>query len=182
MKTVILKNQSVDVISSLNELNITSLEKTIKIFNSESNNIDKYILLLEILTPLSVDEIEDLELEDFKILASEIDTNDFIQAQDVFINEVEFEGVKYKTKSNGNSHNFTVKEIFTIQKLLKKDEYILEIAAIIFRPVDANGKISNDMSQEAIDLRKIIFKDITIDVILPYVLALSKTIINEKGK
>ena len=181
MKTIQLKNTSVDVITSMSELSVSDLEKCIKNFNAkEKDNIERYIDLLTILTPMSTEEVEDLDIDDFKILAELIDVSDFDIKSKVFINKIEVDGIKYMTKSDGTSYSFNVKEVFSIQKYLKNEEYILYFAAIIFRPVDENGKISNDFSNEEIMSRKELFKNINVDVVLPYLMSLSKFIIDAK--
>ena len=188
MKTIKLENRTVEVSTSLNEIGIDQFEKCVNILKTTyESSIDQYVDLIQALSTLTRDEIEDLDLSEFESLIKAIKIDDMTGFADKYINEIEVNGVKYRTKSNGETFKFSVKEMFLLQDKIKQNEekYISDLCAIIFREVDADGNISNDLSNEAINKRKEALKDIKMNIIAPYLIVLSKYFLdkqNEYGK
>lgn len=184
MKTIRLENKTVEVMTSLNEITIDQFESCVSILKKTyDSQIDQYVDLIQALSSLTRDEIEDLDLSEFESLIKAIKIDDLTGFNEQFINELTFDGVTYKSKSDGKRFKFSVKEMFLLQDKIKEneDKYILDLAAIIFREVDAEGNISSDLSKETIAKRKDILKGIKMDVIAPYLLVLSKYFLDKQN-
>ncbi len=178
MEIIKINEKEIEVLTSLGELSITQFIGASSIINDESlDNVSKYIKILELTTPLTVDEIEELDIEIFKVLSNLLNLTE-ITIESTFINEIEIDGNIYKTKSDGTSYKFSVKEMLLLQELVKKnnakESYILDLVGIIFRESDADGNIIGELTKEAINNRKEVLKSIKMIIILPYLNLLSK--------
>jgi len=184
MKTIKLNNKSIEVKTSLDEINITEFEACINIFKATYDSpMDQYVEILQVLSNFTRDEIEELELELFETIIRDIQISDFTEIGKIFINEFELDGQVYKTKSDGLSYKFTVKEMFLLQEIIKEspEHYILDVAGIIFREVDSEGNISNDLSKATIAKRKEKFAHLKMNIIGPYIMTLSNFFINRNA-
>jgi len=74
MKTVILGTKDVQIKTSLDEVTIKNFEDLLTVSTSENyeDEIERRIDLIQVLTDLSFEDIENLDLEDFKKLNSEV--------------------------------------------------------------------------------------------------------------
>jgi len=174
MKTIKINEKEVNVPTSITQITLEKLESCVKLYNSDLKKIDRYIKLLSVLLEITEDEVSDLDIDVFQDLIAMVNTDNFWKKGDDLINEVEIDGTIFKTKSDGKSYNFSVKEVLLIQELVNKEEgFLLEIVAIIFKNVDENGKIINDLSEKAIEDRKKYLKKLDVDIIVPYILSLN---------
>lgn len=174
--------KQVEIITSLNDLTISQFEKIIELNEKQYNSsIESYVELMTVLTNLSIDEIESLDINEFKKIVNTIKDIDYKTFDDRFINQIEIDGVIYKTKSNGTDYKFSVKEVVLLRELIAKDAYhfLQEMIAILFKNVDADGNIINDLTPQAIQERKDKIGDIKMEIAGPYLTALSKSIIKE---
>jgi hypothetical protein len=174
--------KQVEIITSLNELTISQFERIIELNGKQYNtNIESYVDLIEVLTNLSKDEIEVLDINEFKKIVDVIKNIDYKNFDDKFINQIEIDGVKYKTKSNGSEYNFSVKEVIILRELIAKDSnhFLQEMIAVLFKNIDSEGNIINDLSPEAIQERKNKIGDIKMEIAGPYLTALSKSLISK---
>lgn len=172
--------KQVEIITSLNDLTISQFERIIELNEKQYNSsIESYVELMTVLTNLSKDEIEGLDINEFKKIVDIIKDIDYKTFDEKFINEIEVDGVVYKTKSNGTEYNFSVKEVVLLRELIAKDAYhfLQEMIAILFKNVDADGNIINDLTPQAIQERKNKIGDIKMAIAGPYLTALSKSII-----
>lgn len=172
--------KQVEIITSLNDLTISQFEHLVELNNKEYNtNIESYIDLIAILSNLSIDEIESLDIDEFKKIVDVIKDIDYKTFDNKFINQIEIDGVLYKTKSNGTEYNFSVKEVVLLRELIAKDanHFLQEMIAILFKNVDADGNIISDLTPQAIQERKNKIGDIKMDIAGPYLTALSKSLI-----
>lgn len=177
MKKLELTNKEVIITTDLTQLSISEFENAVSIFNKEySTSIERYIDLIEVMTNLSISEIEDLDIFDFKKIIDVIETIKFHDFEKKFINEIQIGGVTYKSKSTDSEYKFSVKEMFIINDVIVKnpENYLLDLISIIFKEVDAEGKIVGNLEPESIAKRKEIFKDIKMDIVGPYLISLSE--------
>jgi len=184
MKTIKLDNKDVAIATTYDDITISQFQQILTIYNTEYDfGIDRYIETIEVLSDLKREEIEQLDLDLFEEIIHSIEINEAFDFEKKFINEIEVDGVKFKTTSDGNSYKFNVKEMFMIQTLLtrKPDEYINDLAAIVFKEVDEDGKIINDYSIEAIEKRKEMLKDIKMITLGGYLMSLSEYFLNRKN-
>jgi hypothetical protein len=175
--------KQVEIITSLNDLTISQFEKIVKLNEVEYNtSIESYIDLIDVISNLTKDEIEELDINEFKKIVDVVKEIDYKTFDEKFINEIEIDGVKYKTKSNGTEYNFNVKEVVLLRELIAKNPYhfLQEMIAILFKNVDAEGNIINDLSPQAIEERKNKIGDIKMEIAGPYLTALSKSLLKEK--
>jgi hypothetical protein len=174
MKTVKINEKKIKVPTSITQISLHKLEACVKIYNTDLKKIDKYIKLLSVLLEITEDEVSDLDIDKFQELIGIVNTEKFWEKGDELVTEIEIDGVTFKTKSDGKTYNFSVKEVLLIQELVGKEEgFLLEIIAIIFRNIDENGKIINDLSDKAIQERKKYLKNINVDIVVPYILSLN---------
>lgn len=174
--------KQVEIITSLNDLTISQFEKIVELNEKVYNtSIESYVDLMEVLTNLTKDEIENLDINEFKKIVDIIKDIDYKTFDENFINQIEIDGVIYKTKSNGSEYNFSVKEVVLLRELIDKNPYsfMQEMIAILFKNVDADGNIINDLTPQAIQERKNKIGDIKMQIAGPYLTALSKSLIKE---
>ena len=138
------------------------------------SKIEYYSDLIQIAMKKTSDEIDNLDIYDFKILAETINLVE-VNTKDL-LNEIKIDGITYITSAQNNNFTFKVKEIQEVEKILKKDENPeLEFSAIIWREKGSDGKPINDFSVEGINKRKEIFSNnLTLKFVLPYLNKLSE--------
>lgn len=185
MKQIKLGEKTVDVKTSLSEINLNDFEKIMEIFKTTYDvGIDKYINIIQILSTLSKDEIEELDLDVFEDLIAEIqDINDFSkEAEDIFINELSIMDVKFKTKSDGTSYKFTVKEMLLLKDKLaiNPDAVVIDLAMIIFKPVSIDNEGYLDITESK--KREYFGTEIMMNVMIPYLMSLSNYFQNKNVK
>jgi hypothetical protein len=177
MKNIEIENKQIQISTDLTQLSLKKFEKAINIFQkSYDMQFEKFIDLIEVMTNLTPDDIEDLHIDDFKKIVDIIENIEFTSFEKKFINQIEIDGITYKSKSDGADYKFSVREIFLMQDILEKnpENYLLDLIAIVFREVDAEGNLIGDLKSESIEKRKEVFKDIKMDVVGPYLSSLSE--------
>ena len=140
-----------------NDITINQMVKCEDILSDDNvNELDKYINIIQQLSDLSIEEIEDLPIPKLKEVIGIINFEDINDVDLDFTNNFTIDGVKYV---NNNDNKISVGEI----------------AGVIFRE-EVGGVISRDFSVYKIKERAVIFGDLTLDIILPYVLNIKKHI------
>jgi hypothetical protein len=159
------------VITSIEEITIREMKRCEELLSGDTDNINNNVEVLSLLTNLSIEEIEDLQMSELNEIIELIAKQEFTSEGISFKNRFEIDGITYMNKSTEGNINFTVKEIFTLKEHYKcnKINSMSDVAAILFREMDTDGNISRDLSYEAVDKRKELFIDMTIDIILPYI-------------
>jgi len=178
-KTLHVGDKQVFIPTSHTQIKLEQFERVIKIFSTEYDfPLQKNIDLAVTLTNLSEDEVEDLEFDDFKTIIQQINEIDVLSFGDVIEPTITIDGVEYGTKITEGEYKFTIKETLLLQNLFtkKEDGYLSEVCAIIYHPI-VDGKIAFDYSEIAINKRKDIFKDLTINIVGPFLTKLTEFLI-----
>ena len=174
MIEVKLENKVCEIKTDAKDITLNEMLKCEKLLaNKDNSELDNYVNVIQVLSNLTVEEIEDLPMATLKEVMTVIASQNFSLEGIDFVNEFELEGVKYKSKSvSADKIKINVKEIFVLRGLFKKDSKLelnlTTVAGVLFREVDEEGNISRDLSDEAILHRSTLLGNITIDVILPY--------------
>ncbi len=159
--------------TNINKIKIKHFKTLSEILIADDSSIDNIVKYVSILTNQTIDEIESMDLDDFKTLVASVtfDNETDYQLQTT----IEINGKKYKSTLK-DTFSFNVKQISMLTKKVKEgDDYIVDLAALIFREVDGDGALVNDFSDAAVSSRKAIFADaITIDKLIPYLKQLEK--------
>jgi len=160
----------------LKKFNINKFQKLVNIYVRHFDfELERQISIISIFTEKSVEEIEELELDEFKKLSSEINDLSFDKFSTEFENEIKINEKIYGSQIKDNSYKPKVKEVYLVNKYINEniDDYLKYIAAIIFQPV-IDGELKKDYSTEAIKERADLFdKEITFDTLSPYLNSLS---------
>jgi hypothetical protein len=160
----------VSIPSSHNEITMDVLEKVIEIYSKDYTlPIQRNIDLLVALTTLTEEEVEELDLDTFKMLNREINDMDLLGYGETFIPELNIDGELFGSKVIDNDYKFNVKETLLLQELFssKKSGYLSGICAVVYHPI-IDGEIKKDYSPEAIKDRTTKFNKLTIDVVGPF--------------
>jgi hypothetical protein len=164
------------------EIKIEKFEKILNTFLKKyDNELERYIDIASIITNLSIDEIESLDLEELKDIIKDYNSIDvFAWNEDEVIQDFMVDGEKYGRK---NTKTFSVKETILFQKLFadKKDGFLIEMVSILFHPI-VDGEVKLDYSKESIDSRKEKFKDLNMDIVAPYINKLVSFLQNKNVK
>jgi hypothetical protein len=182
-KTNTMKTKTIEITSSMDDLTISQFEKLIEIDNKNyDNSIDANIDLLSVISNFTKEEIEEMDINEFKKVINIVEKIDYKNFSKKFINEFEVDGVKFKTKATKKEFNFSVKEVMLLKNLVinKESNYLSELIAILFRNVDDNGELINDLSTEAIQERKEKIGDIKMKIVGPYLVALTEFFLKQK--
>tara|TARA_R110002050_G_scaffold32264_3_gene83115 strand:+ start:80 stop:625 length:546 start_codon:yes stop_codon:yes gene_type:complete len=163
-----------------NDITINQMVKCEDILSDDNvNELDKYINIIQQLSDLSIEEIEDLPIPKLKEVIGIINFEDINDVDLDFTNNFTIDGVKYVNRNEDiNDIKLSVKEIYTIKDYFNNNDNKIsvgEIAGVIFRE-EVGGVISRDFSVYKIKERAVIFGDLTLDIILPYVLNIKKHI------
>ena len=173
MEEIKVEDKVCKVITKADEITIDQLMRCDVIMGDNlKTELDKYVEIIQILSNLTVEEIEDLPITTLKEVISVISTQDFNLNGLEFKNEIVLDGITFKNRNtDADNIKFTVKEIFTIKEYFKENKSISlpSLIGIIFRELDVEGNISRDLSDEAIHNRSEKLKHITLDVILPFI-------------
>jgi len=177
--------KEIKLVTDINELSINEFEKLINIFSKQyETKIEEYVDIISVISNLDIDEIENLDIDEFKKLVTI--AND-IQIQNLnaeLISEINIDGVTYKTNVKDNTYKFTVKEITLLQVLLvnQPSNYLADLIAIVFREIDSDGNLINDLSPEAIERRKEKLSTLKMKIIGPYFMSLTNFFLNKDVK
>lgn len=177
MKKINLTEKNVEVKTSLDEITISDFENLLKIStqNQYEDEIEKTISLMNVLTNLNVDEIEELDLEDFKKLSSEVSViglNDIVEVKNVF----ELEGKTYKPKAPVETFKLNIREILILKTEAKKNSlnYISKLAAVIYNEVLEDGKLKLTDADSIDEKSKKLAASMTMNYISNYLISLAK--------
>lgn len=171
--------QEINLPKSHSEISIETFEKIIDIQTKEYElEIERYIELASIISGLSIDEIEEMDFEDLKQIIASI--NEIDMANNNAVDKITVNDIEYGRKQ---TKSFSVKETIMLQSIFSKKEvgYLIEIAAVLFHPV-IDGEIKTDYSQVAIKERKDKFKDLTMDILSPYLYKLIEFLLSKNAK
>ena len=178
MKTLTINKKDIQVATTIDDLTLPKLIEYININGKTDDEIDNLINLLAVTTSLTVEEIEELDIQDFKDIAKEVNINDGLDKP--YIKTITIDGIEYHSKANveTNTFAFTIKETKILKQLINKYklDYINYLAGIIFR---AEGE---ELTLENVEAKADKFKDVKISILVPYILYLNKIIENENGK
>jgi len=165
----------------LKNFTINKFQKLVNIYVKNFDlEFERQIELISLFTEKSIEEVEELELDDFKALSLELNNISFDSFSTEFKNEIIINGKTFISNIQDNQYKAKVKEVYLVNKYINEnlDSYLKYIAAIIFLPIDENGKIIKDYSTEGINERAELFdKELIIDIISPYLNSLSINLI-----
>lgn len=175
MKTIKLNEKEIKIATTVDDLTLPKLVDYINLSSKNNDEIDLLINLLNIATNLSIEEIEDLDIEDFKMIGNQIELNDALTAP--FQKSIIVDGIEYFSKADieHDTFKFTIGETKILKELISKYkiEYIYYLASLIFLKEGERANL------ELIESRKDLFTDIKLSVLVPYMLYLNKVIQNE---
>jgi len=165
--------KKVIVPKSHREISIPQFEKVMEIYlNNFEFEIERHIQLTEVLTSLTRDEIEEMDLGDLKKLIEQINKIDVTTNSDKIVGEITVSDILFGASTK---KEFSVKETMLLQKIFiaKKPGYLSELAAVFYHPI-IEGEIKKDYSVEAIQSRKELFANLNMEIIFPLVTKLTK--------
>ena len=184
MRTITINSKDYTINDTAEDLSIYQLSKLIKIFAEKyTDTIDQYIDIIESVTNLSKDEIEDLDLDIFKEIVaniSKITSTDNPEFKDTFV----LNNVTYKTKAVDGDYKFKLREIIKLEEVIKEEPlyYVGKLAAIIYLETDADGNIVGDLSDASIKKREELFnKTMTLDYLQFYIIKLQTYLQTKNG-
>lgn len=167
METLVSKNT--------NTLKIKEFKQFYSIINTtQIDDIDNQLLQMSIITGLSIDELENLDLDEYKAIGQKAYETFNVDLNTSLIKSIMIDGQEYgvSLKDNGDA-KITLKDIQTIKaKVDVTDElnFINNLdlfAAILFKPI-INGKVIDDDS--LIERAQIFNENMNIEVVYPYML------------
>jgi hypothetical protein len=178
MKTLTINEKDIQVATTIDDLTLPKLIEYININGKTDDEIDNLINLLAVTTSLTVEEIEELDIQDFKDIAKEVNINDGLN--NPYVKTINIDGIDYHSKANveENKFSFTIKETKILKEFINRYKlgYVNYLAPLIFR---VEGE---ELSIENIETKADKFKDIKLSILVPYILYLNKIIENENGK
>jgi hypothetical protein len=155
--------------SDVNELTIKEYEKITYYLNTENDFFDKWFSILEFLgIPKSV--IDDIDANELIEIINSINLSDI---EKTYIKEIEIDGYNYtcEFKENGEP-KITGKTFKLLEKVCKKDYYIADIMAILFKRDDLNDKENYELSH--IEYKATLFRKEKAAISVPYVLFIAE--------
>lgn len=177
MRKEIFNGKEIEIAESAKDIKIAKLADYItNNKNVKSGSIEFKQLLTVFLTSLTIDEVDNSPYADIRTLMSTIN-DESVNFETAFIPEVVIDGVTYTAKLTEGMYVLKIKDSKLLEALILKYkvDFINYLPAIIFR-----NDWSTPNTLEEIEANKDIFKDITGDVIGPYVMYICN-VINEKG-
>lgn len=159
-KTYSIKND-------VNELTIGEYEKINYFLNGDSDFFDKWFSILDFLgLPKSV--IDDLDANEMISIIKSINLSEI---DSVYVPEIEIGGYLYKCEMKDDVPRITGKTFKFIEKVCKKDYYIADIMAILFKRVDLSDVEHYDMNH--IDYKASLFRKEKAAICIPYILLIA---------
>jgi len=159
---------------NLNNIKIKNFKTFAELLVNQDTTIDNLIKYVSIITNQTIEEVEEMDLDEFKAVANDA----------AFIEDLIDKPMTTTITINGKTYKSTLKETFAFnvkqismltKKVKESDDYIADLAALIFREVAEDGLLINDFSDAAVSSRKAIFADeLTIDILIPYLKQLEK--------
>lgn len=158
--------------TKIKDITIEKYEQYLLLLLDETKDgLEKKIYAISLFSNLSIDDICDMDIKDFKKLTKKLESINFFAKK--IKPEITINGITYKSLSTTSEVKLNVKESFMIKETLENGVFPSpsHLMAILYRPIDN----LDDFSQEGINQRKLIFKDVSVEYILPYLT------INEKA-
>ena len=147
--------------TSIKKITIGEYEQYLSLlFDETKDNLTKNIEAISIFSQLSIGEIESLKIRKYKSLMLKLSTINFHTKK--IKNEIKINGIIYKSNSTKDNIKINVKESFLMRDLEVPTPS--KLMGIFFRPVNNH----NDYSKSGIEERSKLFKDVSVDYILPY--------------
>ncbi len=177
MKQIKINEKEISIITSIDEITIDKFEKILLSKKNNELKLDEFIENLQILSDITLEEIEEMDLNEFQELMKSIKLESFEGFESSNIIEIEIDGIKYRAKATGDAYKFNVKEMFLLSDYIKNspDKYISYLSSIIFKQVGDDNLIINDLTPESISARQAKFESkITMNIITPYLIKLSE--------
>jgi hypothetical protein len=156
---------SYSIKSDVNELTIGEYEKINYYLNNDGDFFDKWFSILEYLgLPKTI--IDDIDANELIEIVKSINIS---EVEPVFRKEIEISGYLYtcELKENGEP-KITGKTFKLLEKACKKDYYIADILAILFKRSDLSDKEHFDKSH--LDYKATLFRELEASICVPYVL------------
>lgn len=155
-----------EIPNKVSELTVVQFDKLSKIENSSGDNLDKWI---EKFTYLGVDPkvFDEMSLQEFKESIKEFNDNGTLPDEPTRV--IEIDGYTYEA-----SDSVGVKDLALIEKKWKKDRdtFTQDCIAVLFKRSDLGRNEHYD--EPHIKHKKELFKDVKIEVALPYVVEIMK--------
>lgn len=158
--------------TKIKDITIDNYEKYLLLLSDETKDgLEKKIYAISLFSKLSIDDICEMDIKDFKKLTKKLELINFYSKK--IKPEITIDGVTYKSLSTSNEVKLNVKESFMIKETLENGVFPSpsHLMAILYRPIDN----LDDYSIEGINQRKELFKNVSVEYILPYLT------INEKS-
>ena len=155
----------------MSEITIDQYERYLDVyFDKNLSELDKRVKSLSIFYDATEEEIEELSINDFKAYMVKLSLINFWVKKPK--NTITLNGITYKSKTNGKQISLNVKETYKIKEYLDSNTKLEPslIAAIVFRELNKDNTISNDLSPEKIKERREIFKTMPLEYIIPYLI------------
>lgn len=187
METLMINNKEISLTRDINSIKLNEFKKYYSSVNDANLEvIDKQLIEMSILTGIEINDLEDLDLEDYKKLASKTYEVFNIELAVNTITTFKYGELDFgvHTKDNGEI-KITLRDISLIKKLFTNDKGLDEevlainnlhiLAGILFRPI-IDGKIQDLLDEPSIESRASIFdNEMTLGIMYPYL----KIIINK---
>lgn len=156
---------SYSIKSDVNELTIGEYEKINYFLNKGDDFFDKWFSILEFLG-LPTNVIEDIDANELIEIVKSINLSEI---ESKYIKEIEISGYIYtcELKENGEP-KITGKTFKLLEKVCKKDYYIADIMAILFKRNDLSDKEHFDNTH--LEYKAKLFRDLSASISVPYVL------------
>ncbi len=182
METILINDKEISLKKDTNNLTIKEFKQffmTDK--NTEIDETEKHLIQMSILTDISVDELENLDLDEYKALGKKAYEVFNTELNSELITSFESNGKTYGTKLKDNGEaKITLKDINLIKtKLLTIDSEDKELqfinnldvlAGILFKEV-IDGKLIDTVEDADIALRASVFnEEMSLQVIYPYIM------------
>ncbi|MEO6304665.1 MAG: hypothetical protein ABIP51_16005 [Bacteroidia bacterium] len=182
MKKIQIKKKTKTVLTKLNEITITQLESCYNILeNKEGSQIDKWNEVICELSDISSDEVEEIPFNEQLELIQAINITNMPQDKVKVIEEIKLKDKCFRAKKIINGKEM---ELITPYIISNPKNYLLYLAAIIYKEIDKDGNLIKDYSEDGIQQRKELFKELKADVIMPFLIIIQKYLVekaNAKG-
>lgn len=158
--------------TKIKDITIDNYEKYLLLLSDETKDgLEKKIYAISLFSNLSIEDVGDMDIKDFKKLTKKLESINFYSKK--IKPEITIDGVTYKSLSTSNEVKLNVKESFMIKETLENGVFPSpsHLMAILYRPTNN----LDDYSIEGINQRKELFKNVSVEYILPYLT------INEKS-
>lgn len=162
MMDIIYGEETFTIKDDVNDINIGEFERISQCINNNEDFYDKWFGVLSILG-LPEKVIDDLDANELIDLIKKINIS---EVNPEYIREIEIDGFRYVVDFKDDEPRITGKLFKNIEKVCKKDFYIADIMALLFKREDL-GDIENwDISH--INHKASLFRKEKASICLPY--------------